>query len=128
MWSGWPKSSWEPEENLTGCQQLIQDFLEEQKTRRGREEERRKREEEGRYEVGRVLDVDILESGSREFLIRWAGHGAAGDTWEPEENLDCKEIIEKFMEKKEAAAEVEEKSLRTAPKRVDRLDLDNKSR
>ena len=123
LWSGWSKATWEPEGNLTGCQELIQVFLEEQKTRRGMEEERKRREEEGRYEVGHVLDVDVKESGSREFLIRWAGHGAGGDTWEPEENLDCGQIIERFMEKKEAAAGVEEKSLRTAPKRVDRLDL-----
>ena len=121
-WEGSPKPTWEPEENLTGCQELIDNFLFEEKTRLRMEEERRKREDvEGHYEVGRIIEVQFKKSGSREFQVRWKGHGAADDTWEPEENLDCVELIEKFMLKHEAAVAIEEKSLRIAPKRVERL-------
>ena len=104
-WEGSAKPTWEPEENLTGCQELIDNFLFEEKTRLRMEEERRKREDvEGHYEVGRIIEVQFKKSGSREFQVRWKGHGAADDTWEPE-----------------AAVAIEEKSLRIAPKRVERL-------
>ena len=46
------------------------------------------------------MDVKFSKkSGNRKFLIRWKGHGADDDTWEPEENLDCSELIEKFLKK-----------------------------
>ena len=109
---------------MAGCQGLVEDFLEEEKARLSTEEEWSKRKElDGRYEVGRILDVNFKESGRREFLIRWKGHGAVDDTWQPEGNLYCVEMIRKFLEKHEEVTEVEEKTLRVAPKRVDRLAL-----
>ncbi|PAA66028.1 hypothetical protein BOX15_Mlig017863g3 [Macrostomum lignano] len=40
--------------------------------------------------------------GKRQFKIRWKGYGPEEDTWEPEENCDCTELIEEFL--KESAA------------------------
>merc|ERR1719244_1279983 len=132
---GYSKCNWEPEENLDGCQDAIENFLIEEKTRMREEEMRRKREEEeGQYEVGRVLEVkfckDKDENGDqrREFLIRWKGHGEELDSWEPEENLNCPDMIETFMKKFEKRIQVSEKSLRQAPKKVERLAFSNSRR
>jgi len=121
-WEGWPKLTWEPEENLMGCQEAIDNFLVEEKTRLRMEEERRKREEEeGHFEVQRILEVKFKKNGEREFMIRWKGHGAENDSWEPESNLDCKEKIQKFMDHHERVIMASEKQLRVAPKKVERL-------
>jgi len=123
-WEGSEKMTWEPEENLAGCQEVIDNFLLEEKTRLRMEEERKRREEEeGHYEVQRIQEVKFPKGGKggREFLIRWKGHGPEDDTWEPEENLDCVSLIERFMEKHGKVLQVSEKSLRVAPKKVERL-------
>jgi len=136
-WEKSTKNTWEPEENLTGCQDIIDNFLIEEKTRLREEEMRRKREEEeGAYEVQRILEVKFVKSKGkendegdiREFLIRWKGHGEEDDSWEPEENLACPEMIEKFMGKFEKRLLASEKSLRTAPKQVSRLNYASSAR
>jgi len=136
-WEKSSKNTWEPEENLTGCQDIIDNFLIEEKTRLREEEMRRKREEEeGAYEVHRILEVKFVktkgkennEGDLREFLIRWKGHGEEDDSWEPEENLACPEKIEKFLNKFEKRLLASEKSLRAAPKPVSRLNYANSAR
>jgi len=136
-WEGSSKTTWEPEENLTGCQDIIDNFLIEEKTRLREEEMRRKREEEeGAFEVGRIIEVKFCKSKGkennaeelREFLIRWKGHGEDDDSWEPEENLACPEMIEKFMAKHEKRLEASEKTLRAAPKAVARLNYASSAR
>jgi len=122
-WYGYNKCTWEPEENVNGCEDLIDAFLIEEKTKLREDEARRRAEEEhGQYEVARIIEVKF-EKGTdkREFLIRWKGHGPNDDTWEPEENLDCPHLIESFMAKHEKIMEVSQKSLREAPKVVERL-------
>ena len=122
-WYNFSKATWEPEENLGGCQDLIDNFLIEEKTKLREEEARKRREvEEGHYEVSRILEVKFMKSsGTREFLIRWKGHGSEDDSWEPEENIDCPNLIASFMAKFEKRLEVSEKSLRENRKVVERL-------
>merc|ERR1740129_1919573 len=58
MYENTKKGHWEPEENLEGCRELIDNFLMEEKVRLVKEEERRRREEEeGKYEVQKILEV-----------------------------------------------------------------------
>ena len=45
----------------------------------------------------------------REFHVRWKGWGPEGDTIEPEDNLDCPDLIEKFMDAWEKKNVVSEK-------------------
>ena len=56
------------------------------------------------------MEIDA-KTGSREFLVRWKGWGPGDDTWEPEDNLDCPEIIEKFMDKWEETEAIRENRL-----------------
>ena len=67
-WFGSSKMTWEPEENLRGCRDAIENFEIEEKTRI-REEERRKKEmeENGTYEVSKILDVQFVDGGKTKF-------------------------------------------------------------
>jgi len=59
--------------------------------------------EEERFEVEDILDSKE-EEGKRLYLIKWKGFEKEEDnTWEPEENIDCKDKLGQF--KKEATEE-----------------------
>ncbi|XP_011866443.1 PREDICTED: chromobox protein homolog 5-like [Vollenhovia emeryi] len=65
------------------------------------------------FEVEKIIEVRFKKNGTKEFLIRWKGFGAADDTWEPEKNLNCSELIARFMQKVEKAKTSEMRELRT---------------
>lgn len=65
------------------------------------------------FEVEKIIEVRFKKNGTKEFLIRWKGFGTADDTWEPEKNLNCSELISKFMQKVEKAKTSEMRELRT---------------
>lgn len=50
-------------------------------------------------QVERIMEVHHKKNGSREFLIHWKGWSSRFDSWEPESNLNCSELINKFMDK-----------------------------
>lgn len=55
--------------------------------------------EDKEWEVEKIVDVETLRDGSRQFLIRWKGCDASADTWEPEENVDSPKLVEAFLRK-----------------------------
>lgn len=59
-------------------------------------------EEEG-YEVEDIVDHKI-KGKKKYFKIRWKNYDADQDTWEPEADLSCPEIIERYLEKHPEAA------------------------
>lgn len=75
------------------------------------------------YEVERIIDVQLHRNNKRDFLIRWKGYSSKSDSWEPEENLDCKELIEKFMSKVEQIKNVSLKELRPVRSQTQRFTL-----
>lgn len=46
------------------------------------------------------------KGGKKDFLIRWKGFDESEDTWEPEENLDCPELIEAYLKEHKDEIEV----------------------
>ncbi|XP_068159970.1 M-phase phosphoprotein 8 [Drosophila tropicalis] len=73
------------------------------------------------WAVDRIIDfVDDDEQGPL-YRIRWKGFGAKEDTWEPESNLSCEGLIEKFKKSLVNERNVDAKELRESPKKTKRL-------
>lgn len=73
------------------------------------------------YEVEKIVEVHHKKNGKREFLIRWKGFTSKDDTWEPEENLSCPELINRFMAKVDKAKNVTVRELREQRPRTQRF-------
>jgi hypothetical protein len=48
------------------------------------------------YVVERILDKRVLEKGEVQYLLKWFGYGEDEASWEPEENVFCKDLIRLF--------------------------------
>ena len=113
------QGTWEPEENLEGSANLIEQFEQEKREKREKNKERKKKEngakpapverekkekvkeEVEEYEVEKILDKRLMK-GKLEYLVKWIGWEEG--TWEPARNLDGSQNLIDIFEKAELEA------------------------
>lgn len=55
------------------------------------------------YTVEKIVDSRINpDTKKKEYLLKWIGYDDADNTWEPEENLKCPDLIKAFETEREA--------------------------
>ena len=51
------------------------------------------------FSVEKILDKRIGKDGKAEYFLKWLNYSESENTWEPEENIICKNLIEAYKVK-----------------------------
>lgn len=95
--------TWQAKE-LLNCNELLKEYHEAlNETILKKEEAKLKAKVQAKgsneYEVEAIVDKKVVK-GKTKYLIHWQGWDSSDDTWEPEESLNCHELIRQFNKKK----------------------------
>lgn len=61
---------------------------------------------EDEWIVEAVLDKRITSEGKIEYFLKWKDYGDDANSWEPEENLSCTELIKTFERKRASSTAI----------------------
>lgn len=84
--------------------------------------------EEGEYIVEKILNHRI-NNGKRQYLLKWKNYDESENTWENEENLNCKELLEEYFKnhKDEIASQENKQKKKASRKKVKAGETDTNS-
>jgi hypothetical protein len=57
----------------------------------------------GEYEVEEILSTRTTTRGQQEYLIKWKGYSSTDNSWEPTGNLNCPDLLRKFLRQRQSS-------------------------